>query len=269
MKKLVYVALMVALSVPAYAAQTQKSKRSSSASRRASPSGELSTIQREEYSSSSESHVQLRPLIAYNFTNPKGLNSTLSSAVANQTNSAFKVGSAMSFGVAADYGLTNEFSVGARVEYLSSSSDSVKLNNGLTVQASVGALPVYLTGGYKTSIAPRWITGGTLGVGLPMSFHGSLDQSGSNNPAVPNGTETYAATPFTGLASTFIGYEVRNSLSIRLEAGYRLLSSNQLKLTENFGTKKEGDILVDQQTNTNVKVDLSSFFTGLSMAIQL
>ena len=64
-------------------------------------------------------------------------------------------------------------------------------------------------------------------------------------------------------------YDVTSTIGVRLETGYRLLSSSQMKADQNYAqVVKEGELLRDDQ-NTNIKGDGSGVYMGLSVNIKL
>lgn len=221
----------------------------------------------------------VRPLVGINFMNPKGFNNQLQTAVS--TNQSMKVGTGPSFGIAAEYPvIANQFYAGLRIEHFSSASDSITTTPGpanpggaaapsTTLQASISGTPVMATGTWIVPLASKWNFGSTLGAGLGFGYKVAMDVNGSTTAAQPNGTLAYGGTPFTGLVAASLNYDINSRIGVRLESGYRMLSSKQMAATDNYGTGvKEGELLRDANSQ-NISVDASSFFTGLSMAITL
>lgn len=214
--------------------------------------------------------IKVRPLFGFHTMSPQKLNNLLQEGSDN--NSSMKIGGGMSWGLAADYPVWNDqIYVGLRLEHFSSSSDTVGVRSGspINMQASVSGTPLMITGTYLYPLN-NWRFGATLGAGLGLGYNTSTEISNSNNAAaLPNGTITYSSMPFAGLISACAGYEFTSHIGARLDAGYRLISSSQLKATDNYGQRvKEGELLRDR-SNNNVTVNGSGFLGTLSLVVTL
>ncbi|MGK5082019.1 acid shock protein [Bdellovibrionota bacterium FG-1] len=214
--------------------------------------------------------VMIRPMGSYQMMNPKSLNNYLQTTFDNNT--GMKIGNAFAGGAAIDIPLyEDQFYMGVRMEYFTTSSDSVKRGGNVpgNVQATLSGMPTMLTATYMYPVAPKWRLGTTIGGGFAFNYRGSMEISGSNDANRPNGTATWGATPITGLGAAFINFDATQHIGVRLEGGYRILSASQIKATDQYGTIiKAGDPLVDN-TDTNVAADANAFFTGLSLVVTL
>lgn len=260
-------ALLVSVTSTSALAAPRKAARVTS-----SPDSLAQTSVSASSSSSVLKGVMIRPQVGMAFMNPKGLNNELQLAFNN--NSAMKVTSGVGFGVSVDYPVVSDaFYLGARMDYFGASSDAITIgnNNPGTARASVTGVPLMLTATYKVPFAPKWSFLASVGGGVAVGYRTSLDVAGSNDANnLPNGTLSYASSPVTGMGMASLGYDLTRSVALRLDAGYRLLSSSQMTATEKYGQVKEGQLLLDRQTSsTNVLVDGSAFFSSLSLAITL
>lgn len=215
--------------------------------------------------SSAFSGTVIHPLFGFAFMNPKALNNALQNL---NNSSSFKIGTANDFGIGAEYPVARNFYVGVRVEYFTSSSDSVNLGKG-TAQASMAGLPVMATLSYVVPVARKFSIGATAGAGWAFAYNSSIAFNNVGT-AAPNGTLSYGSTPFTGMGLAFANYDFTRAVALRLEAGYRFLTSSQMKQTDSYNGSPEGTLMTDPTNgNTNLVADSSSFFSGLSLAVTL
>ncbi len=215
--------------------------------------------------------LSVRPIIGVSFMNPKALNSAVMDNFNNE--SGIKVGSAATFGVATDYAVwSRNLFVGLRFDAIKSSSSAISIsaNNTGTAQSSLSAYPLMATVSGMFPVASKVSFGATLGAGYAFGYKFACELAGSNDKAnFPNGTLAYTATPVTGLGLAFANIDFTPHFALRIEGGYRLLSSNQLMATDKWAaTVKEGDLLKDTN-KSNLTVDGNSMFTGISLSYTL
>ncbi|MGK5087444.1 hypothetical protein WDW86_07785 [Bdellovibrionota bacterium FG-2] len=215
--------------------------------------------------------LSVRPIVGVSFMNPTALNSTVMDNFNNET--GIKVGSAATFGVATDYAVwSRNVFVGLRFDAIKSSSSAISIsaNNAGTAQSSLSAYPLMATVSAMYPVVSKVSFGATVGAGYAFGYKFACDLSGSTDKAnAPNGTLAYSATPVTGLGLAFANIDFTPHFALRIEGGYRLLSSNQLIATDKWGAKvREGDLLKDSN-NSNLTVDGNSMFTGLSLSYTL
>ena len=220
--------------------------------------------------------ARVRPFVGYNFFNPKALNNLMSTtAQALNINTKYRIGGGPSFGLSAEYPLnfvSKYIHAGLRLDYFTSSSSAVTVGEGTksaTLESSLSGVPVMATLGVVYPVLKQVQVGGVLAAGVPVFYRFTTEVSGSGVPQqMPNGTITYEANPFTALVSGFGEYLFTDHIGLRLEAGYRFISSDQMKASESYGTIKEGTLLRDQN-NANVKVDASSFNSAVSLVVTI
>jgi len=259
---LLAIAAITAITLNAEAAKKDKIKTSRSAVTRTSTS--------QTKLGSALSGTVIRPLLGYSFSNPKELNNMTQQNFFNNDTST-NVGGAMVFGVAAEYPVyENSLYAGIRLERFSTSGNSRTIGGSkITGQSNVSATPMMLTAAYKTPITDKMHLIPNMGLGLAFGYSANLEISGSEFTQFPNGTLSYGATPMTALFGVGADYEIASNMAVRFDAGYRLLKSDQLKATKNYGTTvKEGDLAKDEKNN-NIALDMSAFTTTLSLAIEL
>jgi len=239
------------------------------------PTQRFSSVSNESATDVSESAIQgfvLTPYLQYVFLNPSTLNSFLSSAAQKaDVNTSYRIGGTPGFGASADYYVLPNLAFGLRLEYFQSSTDAVTVKRGdkrSTVQSTLSAVPAYATATFAAPVAPRFDVGTTFGMGVPLSYSYGTEVSGSSIEGTPNGTNSYSATPMTWMLQGFGRFTVNDNMAIQLNAGYRRLVSSQFKANEAYGkTVKEGDLLQDEDSKTNVKIDASSFVTSFGLAV--
>ena len=262
MKNFIVIFIISALTSHAWAEQKQVKSRSQVVQKK----------QKSELREEEESKISVRPSFDFVTISPSELNNYYSNlsqklGIVDQ----YKISGGTGFSISGDYSFTENFSLGLRLDYFSASSNTVQLKNGAAranFQSSLSALPLYLTATYKYPIpaAPKFSVGAVVGAGIPLSYHLNTEITGSNIEVLPNGTATYSATPLSGFGSIFGSYDLAKTISTRLEFGYRFVSSDNMKLNDNYGfNDKAGDLLKDD-SGSKVNVSASSFFVGAGVS---
>ena len=218
------------------------------------------------------SGILVRPILAYQFMNPSSLNSTAQKLV--DGNNGINVGNSHAWGLAIDYPVVNNrFYAGIRLEHFSASSDAVAITKADGAKgnatSSVSGTPLMLTGTYLYPVANKINIGASAGAGLCLGYASNVEVEGSTSGFLPNGTLGYAATPFVGQLTVLGTYDITRTVALRLEAGYRLLSSSQMRATDNYASRVKSDEVMTDADGKNISVDASGVYTGLSLSIRL
>jgi len=219
-----------------------------------------------------EQRFQIRPSVGYAFSNPSEINNVLGNFKGILgVNNDLTIKGGPNFSVAIEYSVIAGLSAGFRADFISVGTDTVNLKLGqlrASMDSTIRALPVYAHLSYTLEVLKDFQVGASAGLGIPLFYDAEFNIYESNLPGIPDSKGTYSASPLTWLTSAFAQYFVDENVGFRIGVDYRALSSNQMKLQQNFLGYQNGAIL-EGADGKNAEADLSSIIANVGVTIRI
>ena len=170
--------------------------------------------------------------------------------------------------VDADYLIDRHWSIGARVDYFQSQTETgagqgfYNYNNRTFFNGQtsyqLSSLTPYLTASYRQEIFSLFTLGVKMGAGLPIYDHVVL--TSNLNSRQEQVSTTYSAHPFSAFGTLFGSIALTRRLALALEFGYKQLKANEMAANGEQLAKPDGSVIA---------VDSSSAFGAVGFNVTL